>query len=100
MGRMDESLSAASGSHDQDGHHSHIYIYGKTPSKIFSSGISGPISTKLGMLGLIIVCSNDDPRLTLTYLTTMSNLVACALECHLMGKSLQEMTKLTECLYL
>ena len=37
---------------------------------------------KLGMLhwGLqpIIVCSNDDPRVTLTYLTAMSNLVTYA----------------------
>ena len=44
-------------------------IYGKNCSKIFS-GTGGPISTKLGMnhrgLLLIIVCSNDDPGLTLT----------------------------------
>ena len=47
-------------------------IYGKNPSKIFFSGTGGPISTKLGMYhqGLlpIIVCSNDDLGLTLTYL--------------------------------
>ena len=46
-------------------------IYGKNPSKIFLSGTSGPISTKLGMkhwwLLRIIICSNDDPGLTLTY---------------------------------
>ena len=49
-------------------------IYGKNPSKIFFLGTGGPISTKLGMLhrGLhpIIVCSNDDPGVTLTYFTT------------------------------
>ena len=57
-------------------------IYGKNPSKIFS-GTSGPISTKLGMKhrGLlpIIVCSNDDPGLTLTYFTARSNFVTKAL---------------------
>ena len=46
-------------------------IYGKNPSKIFFSRTGGPISTKVGMQhrGLlpIIVCSNDDPGVTLTY---------------------------------
>ena len=50
------------------------------PSKIFFSGTCGPISTKLGMwhwgLQVIIVCSNDEPGLTLTYFTARSNLVA------------------------
>ena len=54
-------------------------IYGKNPSIIFFSRTGGPVSTKLGMLhrGLqpIIVCSNDDPRVTLTYFTARSNLV-------------------------
>ena len=54
-------------------------IYGKNPSKIFLSGTGGLISTKLGMshrwLQPIIVCSNDDRRLTLTYFTERSNLV-------------------------
>ena len=49
----------------------------KNPSKISRTG--GPISTKLGMqhrgLQLFIVCSNDDPRITLTYFTVRSNLV-------------------------
>ena len=49
-------------------------IYGKNPSKIF---FYGPISTKLGMQdrGLlpIIVCSNDDPGVTLTYFMARSN---------------------------
>ena len=53
-------------------------IYGKNPSKIFS-GTGGPISTKLGMShwGLlpIIVCSNDDPGVTLTYFMARSNFV-------------------------
>ena len=54
-----------------------MLIYGKTPSKIFLSGTSGLISTKLGMwycrLQLIIICSNDDPELTLTYFIARSN---------------------------
>ena len=53
-------------------------IYGKNPSIIFS-GTGRPISTKLGMyhpgLQTIIVCSNDDPWVTLTYFTARSNLV-------------------------
>ena len=57
-------------------------IYGKNPSKIFFSRTGGRISTKLGMyhqgLQPIIVCSNDDPGLTLTYFTARSNLVTYA----------------------
>ena len=53
-------------------------IYGKNPSKIFFSRTGGPIFTKLGMYyrGLlpIIVYINDDPGVTLTYFTAMSNL--------------------------
>ena len=53
-------------------------IYGKHPTKIYSR-TSGPISTKPGMkhLGLrpIIICSNDDPGLTLTYFTARLNFV-------------------------
>ena len=53
-------------------------IYGKNPSQIFS-GTDGQITTKLGMLHRvfqpIIVCSNDDPGLTLTYITARSDLV-------------------------
>ena len=55
-----------------------MLIYGKNPSKNFS-GTNGPVSLKLGMLhrGLlfIIVCSNDDPGLTLTFFTARSNFV-------------------------
>ena len=53
-------------------------IYGKNLKKIFFSATSRPISMKLGMQhrGLlpIIVCINDDPGVTLTYFTAMSNL--------------------------
>ena len=55
-------------------------IYGKNPSKKFS-GTCGLISMKLGMqhqeLQPIIVCSNDDPRVTLTYFTARQVLLAC-----------------------
>ena len=54
-------------------------IYGKNLSKIFFSGTGRPISTKPCMkhprLLPIIVCSNDDPGMTLTYFTARSNLV-------------------------
>ena len=54
-------------------------IYGKNPSKVFFSRNGGPILTKLGMyhwgLQPIVVCSNDDPGVTLTYFTARSNLV-------------------------
>ena len=57
-------------------------IYGKNASKIFFSRTKGPMTLWLGMwhwgLGPIIVCSNDDPRLTLTYFTARSNLVSYA----------------------
>ena len=57
-------------------------IYGNNPSKNFFSGTDRLISTKLCIfhLGLqpIIVCSNDDPGVTLTYFTARSNLVTWA----------------------
>ena len=57
-------------------------IYGKNPLEIFFSRSGRQISTKLGMkhrgLQPIIVYSNDDPRVTLTYFTTRSNLVILA----------------------
>ena len=56
--------------------------YGKNPLKIFFSGTGRPISMKHGMkhrgLQPIIVCSNDDPLVTLTYFTAGSNLVTKA----------------------
>ena len=52
--------------------------YTVKPFKIVSR-TSGPISVKLGVYHLelisIIICSNDDPRLTLTYFRAMSNSV-------------------------
>ena len=57
-------------------------IYGKNPLKIFFSRTRGLISMKLGVKhrGLlpIIVCSNDDPGVTLTYFTARSNFVTKA----------------------
>ena len=54
-------------------------IYGKNPLKIFFSGTNRLIFMKLGMkhrgLQPIIVCSNDDARVTLTFFTARSNLV-------------------------
>ena len=48
------------------------------------SGTNGLISTKLGMkhwgLWPIIVCSNDDLGLTVTYFMARLNLVVCAFE--------------------
>ena len=59
-------------------------IYGKNPSKIFFSGTGGPISAELGMkhpgLQPNIVCSNNDPGVTLTYFTARSNLVTLAFQ--------------------
>ena len=56
-------------------------IYGKNPLKIFS-GTGRSISTKHGMqhrgLQPIILCSNDDPRVTMTYFRARSNLVTSA----------------------
>ena len=53
-------------------------IYGTNTSKIFFTRTAGPISTKLGVQhgGLlpIIVCTNDDPGVTLTYFTARLNL--------------------------
>ena len=52
--------------------------YGKNPLEIFFSRTGRPISTKLGMwhrgLQPIIVYSNVDPRVTLTYFMARSNL--------------------------
>ena len=54
-------------------------IYGKNPLKIFFSRTRRPMTLGLGMLhrgcGAYQVCSNNDPRLTLTYLTSRSNLL-------------------------
>ena len=54
-------------------------IYGKNPLKIFFSRTRRPVTLGLGMshwgCGAYKVCSNDDPRLTLTYFTSRSNLL-------------------------
>ena len=50
-----------------------MLIYGENPLKIFFSRTKRLMNLGLGMLHLgckaYQVCSNDDPRLTLTYLT-------------------------------
>ena len=57
-------------------------IYGKKINKIFFSGTKMPMTLKLGMQHWVLeyyqVFSNDDPVLTLTYLTVRSNLVPYA----------------------
>ena len=57
-------------------------IYGKNLKKNFFSGTRRPMTLNLGMHHLVLeyyqVCSNDDPGLTLTYLTARSNLVPYA----------------------
>ena len=58
-----------------------VLIYGKNPSNIFFSRTTGPLATILVMdhcYGPIIVCSNDDLELTLTYFRPRSNLVTLA----------------------
>ena len=79
MGRGNESLAATSMSMTNM---AATPIYNKNPSKIFFSRSGWPIFTKLGMyhrgLQPIIVCSNDDPGMTLTYFTAMSNLATKA----------------------
>ena len=55
----------------QDGKQ-YIPIYGKNPVKIFFSRTRK--LTTLGF-GAYQICSNDDPRLTLIYLTSRSNLL-------------------------
>ena len=51
-------------------------IYGKNLSKIFFSGVGGPISTKLGMKHQWFkhynIYINHDPVMTLTYFTARS----------------------------
>ena len=72
-------------------------ICGKNPSKVFFSGITGPISTKLGMkhkgLEYYNVLIKFDLWMTLTYFTARSTQVAHVFEwgkllkCHLKGKT-------------
>ena len=76
-----KSLHKWSRSYDQDGFYAHIWY---KPFKIFFSRAKSTMISKLGMqhwgLKLYKLALNDDPRLILTYLTAMSNLVANALE--------------------
>ena len=67
----------------------HMPIYGKSPLKIFSR------TRRLMTLGhgmyyfgcwTYLVCSNDDPRLTLTYLTPRSNLLPNAFKLDIFEK--------------
>ena len=66
MGWGNENLFAGSGSHV------HILAYGKQKSLKIFFGTDGPNAFKLGMqhrgLGPIIVCTNDEQGLTLTFL--------------------------------
>ena len=59
--------------------HTTMAIYGKNPIKIFSSRTERSMTLGLGMqhlgCGAYQVCSNDGPMLTLTYLTSRSNLL-------------------------
>ena len=65
-------------------------IYGKNPLKTFFSRTRKLMTLGLGMLYFgcwaYQVCSNDDPRLTLTYLTSRSHLLPIAFKCEIFGK--------------
>ena len=64
----------------------------KPPLKIFFTRTRRPMILGLGMLhlgcGAFQVCSNDDPRLTLTYLKSRSNLLSNAFKWEIVLKSL------------
>ena len=66
-------------SHDQDGHHVHIW---QKHEKFFCSGTERLMTLKVCMQHWVLkyyqVCSNDDPGLTLTSFMARSNLVPCA----------------------
>ena len=68
-------------SHDQDG--CHVYICKNL--KLFFSGTKRQMTLKLGtwhwLLKYYQLCSNDDPKLTLTYFTLRPNLVPFIFEC-------------------
>ena len=54
-------------------------IYGKNLLKIFISRTRGPVTLRLGMwcwgCEVYPVCYNDDPKMTLPYLMSRSNLL-------------------------
>ena len=60
-------------------------IYGKNHLKFFFSRTRRPMTLGLGMYylgcGAYQVCSNDEPKLTLTFLTSRSNLLPNAFKC-------------------
>ena len=68
-----------------------ICIYHKNPLKIFFSRTRRVMTLVLGILHLgcraYQVCSNNDPRLTLTYFTARSNLFPNAFELDFFLKS-------------
>ena len=73
MGWGNESFFAESRSHDQDGRHANI----KSIQKSYSPEPVGRFScTYYWGLEPIIVCSNDDTWMTLTYFRPRSNLFA------------------------
>ena len=65
-------------------------IYGKKYLKIFFSRTRRPMMFGLGVwhwgCGAFQVCSNDDPKLTLTYLRSRSNLLPIAFKCEIFWK--------------
>ena len=65
-------------------------IYGKNLLKIFFSRTRRPVTLRLSMkywgCEAYQVCSNDDPRVTLTYLTSRSSLFPDAFEWEIFWK--------------
>ena len=59
-------------------------IYGKNLLQIFFSRTSRPVTLRLGMehweYGAYQVYANDEPKMTLTYLTSWSNLLPNAFD--------------------
>ena len=75
-GQENESLFVGSCPHYQDGRQAHTWY--KTLKKSFLSRTRGPNAMKLGIYNedlSIVVCSNYDSWLTLTYFNPRSNLV-------------------------
>ena len=62
-----ESLFAASGSHDQDDHYAHVWYKPFENLQNQWTDFHGTWHEAFGTQA-VIVCSNDDPVLTLTYL--------------------------------
>ena len=67
MMRGNQSLLDVSGSHDQSGHHTQ-YMVKPFQNLLLLNQKAYDLET-LNLLGPIIVCTNDDPGLTLTYFT-------------------------------